>query len=118
MVFLEQYKMLTIALQQQKNLLPVYHLLRILRPGNADVCTCNIIFLWHFYSHVESTYYDPISSLREEACAHKISLTPPLYIFCIMGIALHLSTILLLNFGTVPTIWFVFHFISTCSLLF
>ena len=79
MVFLKQYKMLTIALQQQKNILPVYHLLRILRSGHADVCTCNIIFLWHFYSHVESTYYDRISSLREEACAHKTSLTPPLF---------------------------------------
>jgi hypothetical protein len=71
----------------------------------------------------------PHISLRGEVWAHKTSVTPPLFNkvpvpshgsewSCISELGvfiLALSTIFLLGFGTVPTVWyfFVFHFIVT-----
>ena len=64
--------------------------------------------------------YDYIISLRGQVWAHKISLTPPLLIevpvprqeserscICVLGVLiLPLYTIFLLDFGTVPTVWY------------
>jgi len=66
-------------------------------------------------------------SLRGEAWAHKTSLTPPLFFKCLSQLnqeseqscicafevsILHLSMILIFDFGIVPTVWYFFVFYS------
>jgi hypothetical protein len=76
------------------------------------------------YSHLESTckhLHDHTIPLRGEVWANKTSLTPPLLIevpvpsmeseracICVLGVSiLPLSTILIFDFGFVPTVWFL-----------
>ena len=89
---------------------------------------CLYYYVILFYSDCTFTSIYNIISLREVAWAHKTCLTPPLYLpvtspenerpcMCVLVVSLlPLSTIFLLDFGTVPTLWYFLFFYWTLEL--